>query len=331
MARDRMILVVSSMNDAHADEVLAHLIGQGSATRLLDLSLLPVRMSVTGRYPVSDADASPTFSLRFPDGDLLDLADVSAVWWRRPQPYQVSPDIGAAHRDFAMSETRTAMAGILQSTECLWVNDPVRDSAAQHKPWQLAVARQVGLHIPETLITNDPDEARSFWAAHAPHVVYKPFRQTRSAWRETRALLPDDVSLLDAVRLAPVLFQEKIEGVADLRVTVIGDELFAAAAALQDASYTLDIRFNVDVAYAPHTLPGDVTESIFRLMQCLGLEYGAIDLRLTPEGRYVFFEVNPGGQFLYVERSSGQAISVALAAHLARGRPARQRPPPAAG
>jgi hypothetical protein len=43
-------------------------------------------------------------------------------------------------------------------------------------------------------------------------------------------------------------------------------------------------------------------------------------LRLTDDGRYVFLEVNPAGQFLYVENATGQPISAALAAHLAEGK-----------
>jgi glutathione synthase/RimK-type ligase-like ATP-grasp enzyme len=325
-----MILVTSSPSDVHAQEVLKKLAEQGTPCRLLDLSLFPVQMSLTGRYPRGGMGiaSDPRFELQFPQGDTLDLAAVRAVWWRRPQPYRVSPEISdAAMRDFALSETETALTGIWQATTCLWVNDPINNSAAAHKPWQLATARAVGLTIPETLITNDPEEARSFWAAHSGNVVYKPFRQTHSAWRETRALLAEDVFLIEAVRLAPVLFQELIKGVADLRVTVIGDELFAAAAALEDATYNLDIRFNPGIAYKPHTLPDNVAASVFQLMQSLGLEYGAIDMRLTPDDEYVFFEVNPAGQFLYVERSSRQPITAALVAHLARGQPSRGRRP----
>lgn len=321
-----MILVNSSASDVHTQEVLKQLTERGAPCRLLDLSWFPVQMSLTGRYSRDGTDTAsdPRFELRFPEGDILDLADVRAVWWRRPQPYRVSSEIrDAAMRAFALDETETAATGVWQAMSCLWVNHPVKDAAAAHKPWQLATARAVGLTIPETLITNDPDDARSFWESHSGNVVYKPFRQTHSAWRETRALLQKDVSLIDAVRLAPVLFQELVNGVADLRVTVVGDELFAAAATLEDATYPLDIRFNPGIVYHPHTLPDNVVASIFRLMHSLGLEFGAIDMRLTSDDQYVFFEVNPAGQFLYVERSSSQPITAALVAHLARGEPTR--------
>jgi len=51
-------------------------------------------------------------------------------------------------------------------------------------------------------------------------------------------------------------------------------------------------------------------------MRRLGLEYGAIDLRLTPEGQYVFLEINPAGQFLWIELATGQKIADAIAGHL---------------
>ena len=319
-----MILVSSAPGDGHAEEVLAKRAEQSAPCRLLDLSSFPQHLALTARYP---RNRNPRFELRFPDGAIVDLAEVRAVWWRRPQPYRIAAEItDAAMRHFAASETATAAAGIWQATTCLWVNHPVNDAAAAHKPWQLATARSAGLTIPDTLITNDPEEARSFWDAHSGNVVYKPFRQTRAAWRETRMLLPEDVSGIEAVRLAPVLFQELIEGVADLRVTVIGDELFAAAAVLDEAGYSVDIRFNPGIGYQPHTLPDEVFIAIFRLMRALGLEYGAIDLRLTAGGQYVFFEVNPAGQFLYVERSSGQPITAALIAHLLSGKPTRVGP-----
>jgi hypothetical protein len=51
-------------------------------------------------------------------------------------------------------------------------------------------------------------------------------------------------------------------------------------------------------------------------MKRLGLVYGAIDLRLTPEGRYIFLEINPAGQFLHIEYATGQPIAAALAQSL---------------
>ncbi|HSV67055.1 MAG TPA: ATP-dependent carboxylate-amine ligase [Mycobacteriales bacterium] len=315
-----MILVISASGDLHARVVLDALAGLGEPAHLVDLSTFPTRMTLTGAYQPDDA---PRFRLCLADGSHVPLDEVRSVWWRRPQPYGVPATItDPVLRSFALSETSTAFAGMWQTTDCLWVNDIGRDTAAAHKPWQLALARQAGLTIPETLVTNDPDEARAFWSDHPGRVVYKPFLQTHAAWRETRVLRKEEEALAESVRLAPVMFQEWVPGAADLRVTVIGDEVFPAAAPLDGAAYDVDVRFN-DVRYETHDLPDDVSAALLRLMDELGLEYGAIDLRLTPDGGYVFFEVNPAGQFLYVEQATGQPITAALAAHLRSGKPAR--------
>ncbi|HXW26703.1 MAG TPA: hypothetical protein VEK73_18310 [Xanthobacteraceae bacterium] len=140
------------------------------------------------------------------------------------------------------------------------------------------------------------------------------------AWAETRRLGEAETKVEDAaIRLAPVIFQRHVAAVADLRVTIIGEEIFAAAVNVRDLTYDVDVRLNIVQNYVAHDLPDEVADKLRALMRRLGLVYGAIDLRLTADGRYVFLEINPAGQFLYVEQSTGQPITAALAARLAAG------------
>lgn len=311
------IVIISEPTDVHAQSVMRELARAGeTGVRILDYTDLPQRIRID--MALSNARGSG-FALTFADGERLRIEEVRSFWWRRPQSFTLPPGLAPHAHHFALTELSTAIHGMWQASEALWVNDIVRDAAAAHKPWQLEVARQIGLSIPDTLITTDPDNARSFWEARGGEVVYKPFLQTFHSWRETRRLRPEDLALIDTVKLAPVIFQALVPGVADLRVTVIGSEIFPAAVDLERMEYKLDVRLNQQ-AYEPHDLPPAVGEKLLMLMRRLGLEYGAIDLRLTPEGEYVFFEVNPAGQFLFVEHACGLPISAALAAHLARGR-----------
>jgi glutathione synthase/RimK-type ligase-like ATP-grasp enzyme len=311
-----MILVISAPEDPHAQAVLAELGRLGRPARLVDLADFPMRMNLTARF---DNNGAHHFNLGLTGGERVALEDVTAVWWRRPQPFGLPADLtDPGYRQFAVSEATTAFHGAWQSTKALWINDPVRDSAAAHKPWQLKLAKEVGLTLPETLITNDPAAAREFWRRYPGEVVYKPFLQTVYAWRETRLLRRAEEALAEAVRLAPVIFQRYVPAGLDLRITAIGDRLFAAEA--RDAGeYEFDVRFNTAVAYRPHALPDDVASRLLALQRRLGLEYGAIDMRLTPAGEYVFFEVNPAGQFLYIEQLANLPITAALAARLAAG------------
>jgi glutathione synthase/RimK-type ligase-like ATP-grasp enzyme len=309
------------MDDVHAHPVMEALAARGDSAELLDLSDFPTRLALSMIFD----DGARRFVLNRFGGASLDLATIGAVWWRRPQSFGLPASMtDPTHRRFAISEAETAFHGMYRALDVFWVNDPLCDSAAHHKPWQLAVAQEVGLAIPITLMTNDPEEAQDFWRRHEGNVVYKAFRALPEAWRETRRLRPEEARLAESVRMTPVIFQRYVEAVADLRVTIVGDEIFAASADVSKGEYPVDVRFNLDVKYHPHTLPTSVQEKLLLLMRKLALEYGAIDLRLTPEGEYVFLEINPGGQFLWIEMATGQKIAAALAAHLANGGSSRQ-------
>jgi hypothetical protein len=200
-----------------------------------------------------------------------------------------------------------------------WVNPPTLDEEAHHKPYQLAVAMEVGLPIPRTLITNDAAAARRFSEELGlERTVYKTFLATERHWRETRILHQDELDLLDRVALAPVIFQEYVPAVADIRVTVFGDELFATAITPAPGGYDVDYRMDLPGAgFTPTDLPDETIGGIRSLMRRLGLVYGAIDLRRTAEGEHVFLEVNPAGEWRFVEDRTGQPMTEAMAGLLA--------------
>jgi glutathione synthase/RimK-type ligase-like ATP-grasp enzyme len=312
-----MIIIISEPADVHAQAVIGELKAIGvSDVRIFNFQDFPMKMSVTMKLGNTDRS---DFVLKFPDGRSVPMDEVTAVWWRRPQAFGLPQKMEPNARHFSMQETATAFQGMWQSTSPLWVNNILRDAAASHKPWQLELARQLGLRIPDTLITNDPGEAREFWAKYPGHVVYKCFVETYHSWRETRILKPEEQAFAGSIRLAPVIFQEYIPAGLDLRITAIGPQLLATEADSQKSEYQIDVRLNNDIKYHPHQLPKDVEAKLLKMMRVMGLEYGAIDMRVTPQGEYVFLEVNPAGQFLYIEYAAKIPIARTLAAHLARG------------
>jgi hypothetical protein len=105
---------------------------------------------------------------------------------------------------------------------------------------------------------------------------------------------------------------------ADLRVTVVEDELFAAAIR-SGPDYRADYRLGLGSAsVVPYRLPHDIAARLLELMKALKLAFGAIDLRLTPDGEHVFLEVNPAGEYLFISERTGQPIPAAIAACLQR-------------
>jgi hypothetical protein len=306
-----VILVVSHAGDDHAAAVLAALERHRHAAVLVDTGRFPSDAALTQRFGDGDGAA---YSLTV-DGRNVDLAACRVGWWRRPQPFTLHDGLAADVASFAYTECHEAVAGLWPALGLTWVNAPERDEVAHHKPYQLAVAGDVGLPIPRTLITNDPDEARRFADDIGPErTVYKTFLATEQHWRETRVLRPVELGLLDHVRLAPVIFQEYVPAVCDVRVTAIGERLFATAISAPEGGYAVDYRMDLDGArFEPTELPAVTAHALRALMRRLGLAYGAIDLRRTPQGEHVFLEVNPAGEWRFVEEKSGQPLTEAMA------------------
>ena len=313
-----MILVIANEQDEHARAVIDEIAAAGGQAELLDLSELPGSLQLTIQFD----DSTPSFRFRRlqlnggPAGAEIDLGACRSIWWRRPQAPIISDAITRpSHRQFAMSETHEALAGMWHAVDAFWINDPARDQLAHHKVYQLRVAQEVGLLIPRTLITSDPEAARGFIEERAPGATaFKAFSASEDEWRETRIVGEAELAALQNVAYAPVIFQEYVEAIYDLRVTVVGDRVHAAAIHSQETAYKVDFRMDiVNARVEATTLPPPVEAGVLRLMRRLGLVYGAIDMRLTPDGRHVFLEINPAGQWLFVEQHTRQPIAADLA------------------
>lgn len=303
------VLILSAYQDVHAQAVMSALASFGTHAELVDLSEFPTALSLSMEF----ANGRRHFSLRRRSGGYIDFDAIDAVWWRRPQPFRLPSSMGRAEQQFAFSEASTAFQGLYHALRAFWINDPSLDAVAAHKPYQLAVAQAVGLRVPNTLMTNDIAQARSFWRRYEGRVVYKQFLALPETWRETRHLADADEVHAATIAYAPVIFQEAIDAIADIRITMIDGKIFAAATDVRDCEYPWDVRMNLNSKYKPHEVSSDVLAALRDVMSHLGLVFGAIDLRLTPDGQYVFLEVNPAGQFLYIENDTGQEISAAVA------------------
>jgi len=314
-----VILLVSHDDDDHLAPVQAELDRAGAEAVVVDTSAIPSTTAVTAAHSA----AGDHWSLRLADGRELDLARCRAGWWRRPLPSTADerlPD--EAEAMWAANETYEAMAGFWDVVPVSWVSPPRAVERSMMKTWQLPTARAVGLDVPRTVVTSDPAQAARFIdEVGLGRVVCKAFSATEEVWRETRLVGAQEYALVDSVALAPVIFQEFVPAEVDLRVTVVGDQVFAAAVHSQELPYPLDFRLFLDrpggVRMEPTSVPPDVEASLVRFLETAGLRYGAFDLRRTPEGRHVFLEVNPAGQWRFVEDVTGQPITAAMAQLLA--------------
>ncbi|MBZ0114896.1 MAG: hypothetical protein K8J08_20715 [Thermoanaerobaculia bacterium] len=191
------------------------------------------------------------------------------------------------------------------------MNRPSRMVSNISKPYQAQLIQRVGLLTPPTLVTSDVDELRDFRRIHGK-VIFKSISSVRSV---VRRLEGPSVGRLDRLRHLPTQFQALIPG-TDIRVHVAGDELFATEIRSEAVDYRYAGRDDLGVEMLAITLPAEVEERCRKLSRSLDLPLAGIDLRVTPEGEYYCFEVNPQPGYSYYQQETGQGIAEAIVRYL---------------
>jgi len=286
-----------------------------------DTDLFPTEV----RLAASVDGAGDRLRLRLQDGTEADLSQVTAIWYRRFSPGSKIPDdLDPQLRDASLKETRRTLVGLFASLDAFWIDPFERVKHAMNKQLQLKIARRLGLPIPDTLTTNDPDAVRRFADAHPRGIVTKmlsSFAIYDEEGREqvvfTNPVTEEDLEEMEGLEFCPMTFQENVPKEVELRVTVMGRRVFAASIDSQTEEraahdWRREGASMID-RWREHELPEHVTERLLALCDRFGLNYGAIDLILTPDGRYVFLEINPSGEWFWLERYPGFPLSRALA------------------
>lgn len=310
----RRILIVTHRADLHADVVADRIAALGHRPFRLNLDEFPAAFSLDLTFAGGRWDGTLCYR---PGGDVLAIADIGAVWARKPAEFAFeSADLGPQEKAYATEETEHVLLGLLYSLECCWMSHPGAVRAALWKGEQLLRAARMGFQVPVSLIANRPEPVHRFRAAAGGDIVFKtlasPFLgadkvgadQRIATGIATTRITDDCLELLDAVSEVPCFFQVHVAKAYELRVTVIGDRVFAAKIHSQDDDRTrIDYRdFSADIRYESYPLPSGIARRCRDFVHSYGLTYGALDLIVTPAGDYVFLENNPGGQFLFVEQ-----------------------------
>lgn len=197
----------------------------------------------------------------------------------------------------------------LAAEGCVLVNPPEANDQHAEKPRQLGLLERAGLPVPPWLATNDPDEVTAF-AGEGP-LVYKPLAGGASV----QAVSPGDLTAerLEALALAPVLFQRRVDGLA-LRVYVVDGEAAAAVAIHSDA---IDYRGN-ETGIEPIALDASEASVAVRAAAACGMAFSGVDLIRAGDGRTWLLECNPSPMFAAIEDATGVEVAQPLAAYLVR-------------
>jgi glutathione synthase/RimK-type ligase-like ATP-grasp enzyme len=268
----------------------------------------------------------PTGTLHDSRGQKVSLSAVRAVWNRRRGKNELTPGLTDGQQQFIRNECEHTLSGLYALlAHAVWMNDYFSQWRANNKLFQLMAAQACGLRTPETVITQDPEIARKFCARRVGGVLCKPISLTgiipadeshgvRAIY--SNVIAPEASDDFDRVRSSPTLFQEYVEKDYELRITIVGSLIFPAAIDSQSSEQAkVDWRHydHGNAPVSPCKLPEGLQQMLLLLMRRLGLEFGAIDMIRDKQGHYVFLEVNPAGQWGWIEAFTGLPIHESVA------------------
>jgi len=258
-------------------------------------------------------------------GSSFGTSGIDAAYFRRPEPISVPPGVANDGRMYCALEWHAALESLYWELGGRWLNAPHHIMLAENKLRQLRLASKCGMKIPDTLATNDPKAAAAF--CQNRQVIGKPFRQALVSLEGAESVIfttrihIDATTDSQAIKVAPMILQKEIRKQFDVRVTVVGDQVFAASIDSQSNPETqVDWRRSSkpDLRHLIHELPARLSAQCVQLTKMLGLRFGAIDFVLDPHGEYWFLEINPNGQWGWIESRTDLPIANAIVNELVR-------------
>ncbi len=240
--------------------------------------------------------------------------EYDVVWWRRARKPYIPND--AVHPDdlqFVKRENNLFFESIANTigSNAKWINKKYAASRANSKMYQLTVAKNCGLNIPETLCSNDPIEIRYFLLNYEQEgVIYKPM--CTNFWFENERIKISYTNRVDFLELpsnkllqnAPGIYQKEVKKNYELRVTYFGGFIVAVKLDSQihdDGKVDWRAISSTKMQVELYFLPKNIEAKLIKFMKKMDLEFGCIDLIVNTEGEYIFLEVNEQGQFLWLE------------------------------
>ena len=309
------VLLLSSLYDFSTDEI-AHRLEQ-NGVRYLRLNREDLPMHELVFDPIGQEVV-----ISGPIGDRVIDADLRSVFFRQPVFLRNTPPVPLSpEQQLEISQWMAFLRGLSTFENTMWVNLPKATYIAESKPYQLRVASEIGFAIPQTVITNSVDEIRSRFPAEVAiksvdSVLLRDGDQ--SMFTYTSIVSSKDIATT-SLHTAPVIAQEVLIPKIDLRVTVVGDQIFAVQILKEGRGISGDWRLTdrVHLEYLDWDLSPVLADQCRSLVARLGLVFGAIDMAVTPDATY-FIEINPTGEWGWLS-SSSRPISTAIVDCLSRG------------
>lgn len=315
---DKQVLILTRKFDPEATRVSIKLLAKGVDSVRLNVEDMPNQMRV--RYHTKE-NCDPI--IEFTIGDRkLDASRFPVVWLRDFDNTLMGFDSIDKYNKFAQrfcyEQWTDSYRILIDSLASEWINRPEANLKASNRILQLTTAREAGLKTPSTLITNDPKAAAKFYQHHDGEIVLKAIHhhgieiegKVYSVY--THPLTKDDLSRLDDIAYAPCILQERLDKKSELRVTVVGEKVFAAELDTQAMSSCRDDLHRCTLSQLPKKevkLDNTTEEACLKIMNKLGLKYGAFDFIVDEKGQAHFLEINPAGDWYWIEHDTKMPIT----------------------
>lgn len=301
-----MVLLITNNNDVHADAVEAWLRKWSVpyfrfhpdeiATRY---TFIFKHKQIETSFIIEDNQTGKSFAPN----------KVGSVWYRRAKAPVVHSNTAIDSQKFFFEELSASISSIYASlSSATWINKISDIAYANDKINQLSVASNLGFNIPLTIVTNKVEEAFAFYQSQPNGCIVKSFRPTLVG-ENTRVFthkFADNLKIDDfsSVLAAPTKLQEFIDKKSDVRITLVGDKIFACKIYSQNYDKTkVDFRC-ADMFDLPHEifeLPKDFEERLLNYANHFNLLSCEFDFAENQNGDLIFLECNPNGQWLWVE------------------------------
>jgi glutathione synthase/RimK-type ligase-like ATP-grasp enzyme len=320
MAKDKVIILTHSADNICVDTVSRFVKEAGGEAIRFNVDQYPLHNRLTSVY----RNGSQEIVLENESG-IHTLHDATGIWYRRSYNIGKGLDelIDREYLPATISESKRTLFGMIEGLDIFQMERFSVYRRLDSKEEQLRIAAACGLKIPATCISNDPAAIRHFMESINAPVITK-MQSAFAIYREgeehvvfTNTVEATHLQELDSVQYCPMVFQERIEKQLELRVNIVGQAIFAFSvnSAVTERSAT-DWRKDGAAlvgSWEPYELPEDLQQKLLAFMDIYGLNYGAIDLILSPDNQYYFLEVNAAGEYFWLDRLCDHAISRQIA------------------
>ena len=307
-----MILLITNQRDLTMDYIVRELKIRNIPFFRLNTEQLPLSDSTMGINSVDD------WIIKL-NGDEISGNLITAAYFRRPgMPNEESFQQGDSNRIYLQTEWMSFLKTLYWRLDGCWLNSPTNIVLSEDKPKQLIIAKKIGFLIPQTCISNDYSSVMDIQRNH--NLIAKPLKQALLEGKNEKVIFTNRISNIsskdaESLKLAPVIFQSEIKKKFDVRVTVIGKKIFPVAIWSQVSTETLvDWRKGgkIDLKHECIELPNIIQVKCFELIETLNLRFGAIDFICDEFDQYWFLEINPNGQWAWIENQTKLPLAATL-------------------